>query len=114
MFGEHRKPVVTRVQAGYYIALDRCEVCGALWCESPYEPYSSFSFLAWWPYDEARWRKLNGADNGHLLRGWHAFQVREHYCNLPTEELAQVEWFRQRTLGHNPIDWPENFHAADI
>ena len=114
LFGEHRQPTLTEVQTGNWIVLQRCSLCGALWCLSPYEPYASFPFVALWPYDEARWQRTHAIDEGKTLCGWHAFMVAQHYRSLPADELQQVESWRRRSSGHNPIDSAHTFQAADI
>lgn len=114
MFGKLHRPALTKITKGDYVDLQQCEACASFWCESPYEPYLSFPFLALWPYDEARWRKTHWTYGGERLRGWHAYMVGQHYQNLSAVELEFVEQFRCRTRGHNPIDSPQIFHAADL
>jgi hypothetical protein len=71
---------------------------------SPYEPYLSFTFLAAWPYDQPTWRAIHDLDNGNTLLEWHKAMIREHWMELPDEERENVERWRQRSYGHNPID----------
>ena len=114
LFGEHRRPALADVQTGSWAVLRRCPACSALWCLSPYEPYASFPFLALWPHDEVRWRHTFAVDDGRTLLAWHAFMVGQHFRSLPEPELGLVEQFRRRSYGHNPIDSPDTFHAADL
>src|ERR1700691_2180628 len=103
MFGGHRQPELADVQPGNWIELRRCSGCGALWCISPYEPYASFPFAALWPHDEATWWRTHDLDRGKTVCGWHALMVAKQYKSLPHEELEQVEHWRNRSCGHNPI-----------
>jgi len=97
-------PKLRDVQKGNFVILQRCEVCGAMWCISPYEPYLSFTFLAAWPYDEQAWKAVHDLDNGNTLLEWHKAILREHWQGLPDDERQHVEYWRQRSCGHNPID----------
>lgn len=99
-------PKLSDVDKGNYVILQRCEMCGAMWCMSPYEPYLSFTFLAAWPYDEQIWRVVHDLDNGNTLLEWHAAMIREHWKEFPDEERQHVEFWRKRSYGHNPIDNP--------
>ena len=114
LFGEHRKPKLADVESGNYIFLQRCLPCNALWCLSPYEPYASFAFLVWWPHDEVKWHSMHALDDGRTLLAWHALKIAQNYRNLPSNELDQIERYRQRSYGYNPIDNPGKFHAAEL
>jgi len=114
LFGGHRQPELTDVRTGSWMVLQQCTVCSALWCLSPYEPYASFPFLALWPHDESKWHHFFAIDDGRTLLAWHAFIVGQYYRSLPEPELGLVEQFRRRSYGHNPVDSPDTFHAADL
>lgn len=114
LFGHQRQPELVDLQDGNYISLLQCHVCNRLWCSSPYEPYSCFPYAVLWLYDVLAWQHLHEQDNGTTLLRWHAFSVGKYWQQLPAIELEQVAWHRKRSYGHNPIDSPGTFHAADI
>ena len=114
MFGPHRKPVIQRVQNGNWVSLERCNQCGALWCNSPYEPYASFPYMVAWSQTPEEWKRLHDSDDGQALLAWHAYMINRDWSSLPTDELAEVASHRKRSYGHNPIDAPGSFKAAAL
>ena len=113
-FGTHRQPKLTETERGNWTSLQLCEQCGALWCFVPYEPYASFPYLVRWPHDPITWRRVHDRDAGLTLSRWHSHMVRQHWQQLPPDELQQVEWHRQRSYGRNPIDEPDIFQTEDF
>jgi hypothetical protein len=107
-------PVLTTVQQGNWITLERCEECGAFWCCSPYEPFASFPYLVAWPHDITSWRSIHDSDDGRSLLSWHAYEIGRKWDSLPEPERQAVEAHRERSRGQNPIDDPSSFKAAPL
>jgi len=114
LFGLQRQPELVTLRDGNYVSLLSCPICNTLWCSSPYEPYLSFPYAVCWRNDALAWQHLHDRDKGATLLRWHAFAVGKYWRQLPANELEQVAWHRKRSYGHNPIDAPSTFHAADI
>lgn len=113
LYGPGKRPALTNIHLGNWIDLVRCELCGALWCLSPYEPYAAFEYLARWEFTADEWDQWHAADSGHTLRLWHAAMIREHWLGLAEDERARVDEHRRRSSGHNPIDNTQVFGAAE-
>ena len=115
-------PELTEVAVGSWMSLRRCPACKALWCEVPHEPYASFTFLTFWPYDEATWQAVHDLDAAQTLHEWHGAVIRERWTALSAAEKSAVEKWRDRTYRHyNPIDrglddpQPKRIrHASDL
>jgi hypothetical protein len=109
-----RKPDLTTVEQGNWITLERCQECGALWCNSPYEPFASFPYLVLWPRDATEWRPIHDSDDGRSLLRWHAYEIAQNWDSLPETEMQACEAHRVRSSGHNPVDNPSSFRAAPL
>ena len=107
-------PVLTTIDQGNWITLESCEECGALWCNSPYEPFASFPYLVAWPCDLASWRLIHDSDDGRALLSWHAYEIGQKWNGLPETERIACDAHRKRSSGHNPIDSPSSFKAAPL
>ena len=107
-------PGYTLLTAGNYICLEACPSCGTLWCESPYEPYLSFSYRVRWPWSAATWKQAHDRDNGETLRHWHITEIRRLWQKLDPAGKQAVENHRQRAGGHNPIDGIYTGPAPDL
>lgn len=114
LYAPGQRPPLTPLVTGTWIDLEQCGACGALWCMSPYEPYAAFEYVARWPFDQATWEQQHAVDDGQTLRHWHAAMIREHWEALPPPERAKVEYHRQRSSGHNPIDNRAVFGALSV
>lgn len=102
-FGNYPKLVTERV--GNWIALERCQSCGARWCSVPHEPYGGYTFLTAWPYDVVVFDQLNAQHGARVLHEWHDAVIRESWQSLSAEEIVWVEEWRDRSYRHyNPID----------
>lgn len=106
LFGPNEKPeymVIT--DRGNYVLLCKCEKCGALWCNSPYEPFLSCEYLVRWEYSAADWRVAHNLNDGKTLQYWHAGAIRSNWTALSSSERETVNRHRERTYGkYNPID----------
>ena len=107
-------PVLTTIDKGNWITLERCEECGGMCCTSLYEPFASFPYLVAWPRDVASWRSIHDTDDGRSLLSWHAYEIAENWSSLPAEERQACEAHRERSRGHNPVDDPSSFRAAPL
>lgn len=113
IYGPGKRPTFAEVRSGNWIALERCDVCGALWCSSPYEPYAAFEYVVRWERSPEAWSRLHDADSGRALLRWHAAVIREQWRSLPAAERENVEVHRRRSRGHNPIDNTTAFGAGE-
>jgi hypothetical protein len=85
--------------------IEKCPKCQQLWCMVSYEPHSSFSFWAAWPYKKEDWLAIiKRKDGGIPYYEWHESMIVENYLKLPPEEIATVEAWRKRAYGLTPID----------
>lgn len=101
-------PKFARVVPGNYILLDKCPICNELWCSSPYEPFSAFTYYVKWDLTEADWKYLHYLDEGETLRTWHICKIKELWKNLNQAGLEAVELHRKRTYySHNPVDFKD-------
>jgi hypothetical protein len=100
-----RPPVLSRRAEGNWNWLESCDECGSLWVSVPHEPHASFKFWTLWPSTLEVWRDLNERDEARIIHEWHDALLRETWMDLPTEERAHVEAWRDRTYRrYNPID----------
>ena len=105
-------PTLSTIYNGNWINLQRCHQCATFWVFSSHEPYSSFVFIAVWPYDETTSRQLNYIDNALILHEWQNAVIREEWRNLSIDEQQQVEAWRKRTYySYNPIDGGATFRT---
>jgi hypothetical protein len=100
-----RPPALVEKSVGNWNTLEECKTCGALWVQIPHEPYASFRFWTRWPSTFENWRRLNDREEALIVHEWHNAVLRETWADLPADERAHVEAWRERTYRHyNPID----------
>lgn len=100
----HKHPAFVEEQSDGWAVMDKCPVCGQLWCEVMYEPHAAFSFWAAWPKKKEEWLALLKKNEGLPCYEWHEAVIVEDYAKLPVEEREAVEAWRRRAYGLTPID----------
>lgn len=100
----HNLPHLVIERLENWMALERCQACGALWCAVPHEPHG-YMLLTAWPYDTAVFDRLIAQHHGHILHEWHDAVIRETWQNLSAKEVEWIEEWRNRShRNDNPID----------
>jgi hypothetical protein len=87
-----------------WLTLSECATCGQLWVGIPYEPYASFIYEVPWNDSAENWLKLAEHDDGKAVMKLVEARVKSTWQQLGPEDLAAVEYHRQRSYGRNPVD----------
>ena len=83
-----------------FVELVKCPACGAVWCQSFYEPFASFNYAVQWNETEDVFVKAANKDSGRLIAKWHEAEVRWLANTADEKTLAQIEAHYQRARGY--------------
>jgi hypothetical protein len=88
------------LRAANFLTLVKCPACDAKWLQAAYEPFASFLYAVFWPYDETLFNLAMSKDAGATLMNWHTAEVRARANAADEKTLAQIEAHYQRSRGY--------------